>query len=193
VNLRAAGACLVAGGLASAALFVPFTLAHGPTSVNLEREVAGWDMLGWGLLLGTVPVTLIALGLWRVRPELGGTSRAARTAVVTMCAVMVGFVLMNLAFRGLGPPFDLLLLAPAASVLALTARGGRARRALLVLLALGYVASVVLALVPEAASDDLSLYRVFGLVAYVAVPLLWSSLGFAFFCAADESGVASRT
>ena len=40
-----AAAVVAIGGVAMTALFVPFTLAHGPTSYNEEREIVGWDML----------------------------------------------------------------------------------------------------------------------------------------------------
>jgi hypothetical protein len=45
-----AAAVVALGGLAITALFVPFTLAHGPTSYNEEREILGRDMLAWVLL-----------------------------------------------------------------------------------------------------------------------------------------------
>jgi hypothetical protein len=59
-----AAAVVAIGGVAMTALFVPFTLAHGPTSYNEEREILGWDMLAWGLLLGVLPNVLIVAGLW---------------------------------------------------------------------------------------------------------------------------------
>ena len=50
-----AATAMVVGGIIAGAAFVPFTIAHGPTSYNLEREVLGWDMHDWGFLMGTIP------------------------------------------------------------------------------------------------------------------------------------------
>ena len=59
---------IIVGGVAMSVLFVPFTVAHGPTSYNEERLVAGWSMHGWGLLLGTVPLFFFELPQGVVRP-----------------------------------------------------------------------------------------------------------------------------
>ena len=80
---------LVVGGALTTVLFIPFTIAHGPTSVNLEREVVGWDMRSWGLLMGSVPPLHISTGLWALRPTLAGWRTAARHALTVMCASMV--------------------------------------------------------------------------------------------------------
>jgi len=109
---RVASVAIVAGGLSMAALFVPFTLAHGPTSHNEEHRVLGWDMHDWGLLLGVLPNLLIAGGLWRLRQQIAGGRRGATVAVAVGCVALLLDALMNLAFRALGPPFVLWLWYP---------------------------------------------------------------------------------
>ena len=172
-----AAAAMIVGGALTTLLFIPFTIAHGPTSVNLEREVVGWDMHTWGLLMGTVPPLLISTGLWALRPTLSGGRTAARRALTVMCVAMVLFAAMNAAFRAIGPPFDLLLLAPASVVVALTsAKRGRVR-VLLATLAAAYVIGLALALVPSEFYDRYDGYRIFGIVAYAGVGALWAVLG----------------
>ena len=78
---------MVVGGILSSGVFVPFTIAHGPTSYNLEREILGWDMHNWGFLMGTLPPLLVGAGLWSLRglspanvapPSVPSPSRAWR-------------------------------------------------------------------------------------------------------------------
>jgi hypothetical protein len=126
VPTRSAAAAVALGGLAMVVLWVPFTLAHGPTSYNDERVVAGMTMIGWGLLLGVVPNVLVATGLVLARGRLarsGGTAWA------------LGWVIAALAAA--------------------------------------YVVALALALVPQEASDGFDGYRIYGLVAHVAVGLGW--------------------
>ena len=82
---RVAVAAIVVGGLAMTALFVPFTVAHGPTSFNEERIVLGLEMHGWGLLLGVLPNLLIGAGLWRLREGITAGRRASTTALAIAC------------------------------------------------------------------------------------------------------------
>lgn len=174
---RSAAAAMMLGGLLTAALFVPFTLAHGPTSVDLEREVAGWDMHAWGFLLGTVPPLLVGGGLWLLRERIAGGRRTSYGAVTVMCVAMFIFAAMNLTFRAIGPPIDLFLLAPASVVAALTTGPTGTVKMALRLIALAYVVAMALALVPREVYDDYDGYRVFGVVAYATTGLLWAVLG----------------
>lgn len=174
---RSEPAALIAGGIAAAVLFVPFTLTHGPTSYNLEREVLGWDMHRWGLLMGTIPEVLIGVGLWRLRGLLAGARRVTAGALAVVCATMFLFAAMNLALGGIGPPFDLFLLVPATAVAAATTARHGATRAMLVLLAATYCAALAIALVPQQVSDAVDGYRIFGLVVNVGVGVLWAVLG----------------
>ena len=167
---------MVVGGLLSCGVFVPFTVAHGPTSYNLEREVLGWDMHHWGFLMGTVPPVLIGAGLWSLRARLAGGRHAAFRALTVMSVAMFLFAAMNVAVRAIGPPFDLFLLAPASVVAALTARKGPTR-VVLGLLATAYCAALAVAFIPLETSDGFGGYRVFGIIAYAGVGLLWAAFG----------------
>lgn len=171
-----AATAMVVGGVVASVVFVPFTLAHGPTSYNLEVEVLGWDMHRWGFLVGTVPPLLVGAGLWSLRGRVAGERRAAIRALTVICVALFLFAAMNLAFRALGPPFDLFLLAPASVVAALTARKGPIR-ALLGLLAAAYCAALTLSLIPMESSDSFGGFRIFGSIAYAGVGVLWAALG----------------
>lgn len=171
-----AAAAMVLGGVAGSVVFVPVTMAHGPTSYNLEVEVLGWDMHRWGFLLGTVPPLLVAAGLWMLRALVAGGRRAARRALSVMCVVMVLSAAMTVVFRALGPPFDLFVVAPASVVAAMTARNGPIR-VLVGLLAAAYCAALAMTLVPIDPSDGFGRFRIFGGIAYAAVGALWAALG----------------
>ncbi|MCW2738633.1 hypothetical protein [Nocardioides sp.] len=169
-----ARAAVAVGGLAMVVLWIPFTLAHGPTSYDEERVVAGMTMLGWGLLLGVVPNLLVASGLVVARASVS-TGRRSSLALGVVVAALVGSALQDLAFRALGPPFSLFLLAPATLALAVLA-GGRDGRAPWALLATAYVAATGLALVPQGTSDAFGGFRIYGVAAHVAVGLGWLAL-----------------
>jgi hypothetical protein len=173
---------MVAGGLLMTALFVPFTLTHGPTSFNEERRLLGHDMLFWGLLLGVVPNVFLGVGFWRLRDRAAGVRRVTRTAITAMVGALVVSAAMDLGFRGLGAPFMLFVLAPAAAVGAATLapRGPEQRRVRRVLgvLAAVLLAGLAVALVPIETSDAFGGYRIFGLLVYAAAGLIWAWLGF---------------
>lgn len=173
---RARGA-VIAGGIVAAVTFVPFTLTHGPTSYNIEHEVLGWDMHRWGLLMGTVPEVFISVGLWRLRGVIAGTRRATIVAIAVLCATMVLFAVMNASFGGIGPPFDLFLLAPAGVVLASTTRLRGPAGAALAMLAVAWCGALALGLIPLETSDSFGGYRVFGLIAYAGTGVLWAIFG----------------
>jgi hypothetical protein len=172
-----AATAIIGGGLVAAVTFVPFTLSHGPTSYNLEREVLGWDMHRWGLVMGTVPELLIAVGLWRLRGLIAGERRVTAVALTVMCAAMILFAAMNAYFGGIGPPFDLFLLPPAAVLLASTTQMRGPARAALTAVATAYCAGLTFAFIPLEASDLFGGYRVFGLITYFGVGLLWATFG----------------
>jgi hypothetical protein len=174
---RAAAAAILVGGVVGAVTFLPFTLTHGPTSYNIQREILGWDMHRWGLVMGTVPEVLIAAGLWRSRVRVAAGRRVTTAALAVMCVTMVLFAAMNLLFGAIGPPFDLFLLAPGSVVVALTATARGTARALLTALAVAYCAATAVGLIPLETSDSFGGYRVFGLIAYVGVNALWAAFG----------------
>jgi hypothetical protein len=179
--VRAAPVAIIIGGLSMAALFVPFTIAHGPTSYNEEREILGWDMHAWGLLLGVLPNVLIAGGLWWLRRRIAGGRRGATVVVAVGCVALLLEALMNLVFRALGPPFVLFLLVPVtASLAALIPAGDAARtRVRVAMAALGIVLAtgVALALMPLETSDSFGGFRIYGTVVHGLGGLLWALLG----------------
>lgn len=168
---------LIGGGIAAAVLFVPFTVAHGPTSVNLERQVVGWDMHQWGLVLGTIPPLLVGIGILMGREHIAGGGRASSVALVVMSLTMFLFAAMNLAFRAIGPPFDLAVLAPASVVAALMARRAGAPRVVLGLLAVTYCVGLGLGLLPLESLDSFGGYRIFGIITHAGVGMLWAAMG----------------
>ena len=180
---------MVIGGAIGSAVFVPFTISHGPTSVNIENEVLGWDMHNWGFLMGTIPPLLIGAGLWSVRTHLAGGRRVAFDALSVMCLAMFLFGATNAVFRAIAPPFDLFLLAPASLVATATARQVASRIALGVISA-AYWAALAMALLPEETSDSISGYRIFGSIAYVGVGVLWATFGLALLATDRLRGIA---
>ena len=179
--VRAAPVAIIIGGVSMAALFVPFTMAHGPTSYNEEREILGWDMHTWGFLLGVLPNVLIAGGLWRLRRRIAGGRRGATVVVAVGCVALLLEALMNLAFRALGPPFVLFLLVPVtvALVILIPTDDTARTRVRLALAALGIVLATgaVLALIPLETSDSFGGFRIYGTVVHGLGGLLWALLG----------------
>jgi hypothetical protein len=83
---------------------------------------------------------------------------------------------MDFAFRALGPPFSLFLLAPATVFLAALARD-RGLRTAWTFLAAAYVVALGLALLPMETSDSFGGFRIFGLAAHVAAGVAWVGVG----------------
>ena len=171
------GLSIAAGGVLMTLLFIPFTLAHGPTSFNEEKVVLGLDMLGWGFAMGVVPNVLIAAGLWRCRDWLAGEHRTARIALTVICVALLLSAAMDLGFRALGPPFSVFILAPATTVAALTLPSPITARMLMAGLSLCLWIGLVLALIPLETQDGFDGYRITGGVMYGAVGLLWAAFG----------------
>jgi hypothetical protein len=171
----------VVGGLLMALLFLPFTITHGPTSFNEERTLLGLDMHFWGLLLGVAPNVFLAAGFWTLRRRIAGSNRLSVAACTAICIVLWLSAAIDLAFRALGPPFGLLVLAPMAVVACVSAapKGAVNTRARVVFAALAVVLMTgwVLALIPAQASDSINGYRLFGVLTYAAAGLLWALLG----------------
>lgn len=179
--VRVGPVAIILGGLSMAAIFVPFTLAHGPTSYNEERDILGWDMHAWGFLLGVLPNVLIAGGLWRLRERIAGGRRSATLILAVGCAGLLLDALMNLAFRALGAPFVLFLLVPVTIALAILipATTPARVRTRVAVAALGMVLAtgLAVALIPQETSDSFGGFRIFGTVVYGLGGLLWALLG----------------
>lgn len=166
---------LIAGGLLSAALYVPFTITHGPTSNNIEGTLWGMDMHTWGFLLGTIPNALIGIGLWLLRDHIAGDSRGARIAIRVIVLVLSADLLMNLAFGALGAPFAWLIIPPALVTAAVLSR----QHTRPIFWALGVVtcAAAVVMLIPMETQDGFGGYRISGSLIFIAGGLLWTLLG----------------
>ena len=93
---------MVLGGIIASTVIVPFTIAHGPSSYNLEREVLGWDMHDWGFLMDTPPPLLVGVGLRSLCGLVAGERRSAFRALTVMCVAMLLIAAMNFAFRAIG-------------------------------------------------------------------------------------------
>jgi hypothetical protein len=172
-----AATAIMAGGLVEAAAFIPFTIAHGPTSYNLGNEVLGWDMHRWGFIMGSIPQLLVGTGLWPLRGLVAGGRRIAIAALSVMCVTMFLFAAMTVIGQSMGPPFDLFVLAPACVVATSTTACRGAIRGLLAGLATLYVVPIAFVWVPMETSDSIGGFRIFGLIAYAAVGSLWAALG----------------
>ena len=158
------------GGLAMVGLWIPFTLTHGPTSLNEGHTLAGWDMHDWGFALGVLPNVAIATGLLLARRSLTGR-RGRRIALGVVVLALLASALVDLALRALGPPFSLLLLAPATIALAVLLPSPR--RWAWAVLGASYTLGVGLALLPQDFSDARDGYRAYGVVAHVVAGLAW--------------------
>lgn len=175
--MKFSGLSIAAGGVLMTLLFIPFTLAHGPTSINEEHVTLGLDMHGWGFAMGVLPNVLIAGGLWHCRDWLAGDRRPARIALTVICVALLLSAAMDLAFRALGPPFSLFILAPATTVVALTLPPPTRVRPLMGGLAMCLWFGLVMSLIPMEIQDGFNGYRITGTVMYGAVGLLWAALG----------------
>lgn len=127
--------------------------------------------------MGTIPPLLVGAGLWSFRAPVACGRSAAFRALTVMCMAMFLFAAMNIAFRALGPPFDLFLLAPAGVVAALSTRRRGPIRVVLGLLAAAYCAALAVVMIPLETSDNFGGFRIFGGIAYAAVGVLWAAFG----------------
>jgi hypothetical protein len=172
---RWAPGALVVGGLLSAALHVPFTITHGPTSFNREDSLWGLDMHGWGFLLGTIPSALLAVGLWLLRDRIASGSKSARIALTVVAVAFAADTVLNLAVRALGAPFALLVIGPALLVATAVTRGPV--RLVVGALALVTCTGIGVTFIPQETQDHFGGYRIYGTLVHVVGGLLWSTLG----------------
>src|SRR5687768_9123118 len=178
----AGGALLAAGGIVAVPLWLVFTSVHGPTSFNENNVTLGLDMHAWGLLLGVIPNALVASGLWLSRSiVLRGGGRAARIGFGLLVLALLVSAALDLAFRALGPPLMLPLVAAGLLVLPLAPREApaveREIRATLLILGLLLAIAFAWALVPLQTSDRVGGFRIFGFMAHLLAGLGWALLG----------------
>jgi len=177
-----ASVLLVVGGLLMAVLWLIFTTAHGPTSFNEDRTVLGGSMLVWGMLLGGIPNLLIAAGLVLFSSRVAlATGRSARVGYVLTLIGLIAPALIDLSIQALGAPFFL----PIAAIgMALLACGNRhnprvSRPSRLLLMAIGVLLAIAMAwaLLPNALTDPIGGYRIYGSVAYLGAGTGWALVG----------------
>lgn len=89
VRFRGAAVGMVLGGRLMTILYVPLTIAHGPTSFNRGGEVLGADMHVWGFLLGVVPCLMLGLTLWRLRETASGARAITRKAWTVVSVLLL--------------------------------------------------------------------------------------------------------
>ncbi len=173
---RWAAWALVAGGAASAALWLVFTVVHGPTSFNENNPVLGGDMHFWGMLLGVIPNVVLVAGLLGLRqPLLAGAGRTATIGYWLAVAALFASAAVDLVGRSLGPPL-LMPFQGVGLVLVGLAGGSDLRRPLLAIGVL-ILAAFGFAWVPLEISDRFGGYRIFGFLAHFAVGVGWVFTG----------------
>ncbi len=182
-GFRRAAASVVVSGVLMAVLYVPFTITHGPTSIDRGREILSADMHVWGCLLGVLPCTGLGLGLWRLRGLAAGARTLTRMAWTTTAVLLVLSAAQDLAFRALGPPFLYFLMVPALLVAAAThqprALGDPPVRLVTALLSLVLLGGLAAMLFLQKSEDGFGSYRMATFLLYGAGGLAWAVLGVA--------------
>ena len=180
---RRAAVGMALGGLLMTALYVPFTITHGPTSINRGDEVLSADMQVWGFLLGVVPCAVLGLALWRLRDHAAGARATTRTAWTAVAVLLLLSAAQDLAFRALGPPFLYFLLVPVLMIAAATHRsrvhGDLAVRIVAAVLSLVLLAGLVTMIFLQETEDGFGNYRMAAFLLYGAGGLGWAALGVA--------------
>ena len=170
---------VVAGGVVMAALWPLFTSLHGPTSFNLDRRFLGRDPLFWGAMMEGLSSVLIAAGLLALLPGIWRAfGRAARLGYVLLLVSLVVPGVFDLVILATVPP----LLNPLeAAGLALIAIGGRRlhplTRVVFGVVAVLLAATMLQLLLSMEQFDAIDGYRIYGLVADVAVGIGWAVAG----------------
>lgn len=134
-------------------------------------------MHGWGLLLGSVYPLLFGAGLWPLRRHLAGGRRTSLWSLTVVCVTFFLLVLLTVLGGSLGPPYDIIILAPATVVAAITTPRRGAMRAILIAIAASYIAAIAVGSIPGQAGDDIGSFRIFGVLGYAVPGALWATLG----------------
>jgi hypothetical protein len=170
---------IVAGGLLMAALWLAYTSLHGPTSFQENHVFLGRGVEFWGMVLGVVPNSLIASGLIACRGQLTPSRMAAIGHALTCGALIVPAVL-DLAVQAINAPFFLPVQAAGVFMLAAGIGGRPAHPSLrnsLAVLGGVLVVGMIVAFIPQAFSDSIGGFRIFGVFAYFLAGLAWSIVG----------------
>lgn len=190
---RWAAMSMVLGGLLMLVLYVPFTIAHGPTSVDRGSEVLGTDMHVWGFLLGVFPCAVLGLALWRLRDPAAGARAITRTAWTAVAVLLLLSAAQDLAFRALGPPFVYFAIVPALMVAAATHRsrlpGDPAVRLVTTVLSLVLLGGLITMVFLQETEDGFGNYRMAAFLLYGAGGLGWAALGVALNRVGADSGL----
>ena len=165
-----------------AALWLVYTWLHGPTTYQEDHQFLGRDVHFWGMLLGVVPNSLIAAGLIAMRDRLATPSKLAAAGHALTCGALVVPAVLDFAVQAINAPFFLPVQAVGVALLAAGLRGGPEQSALRTSLALlgGLLAAgMLVAFLPQAISDLVGGFRIFGVFAYFLAGLAWSGVGHA--------------
>jgi hypothetical protein len=186
---------VILSGLLMAALYVPFTIAHGPTSIDRGDQVASADTQVWGFLLGVAPCTALGVALWRLRDLAAGARAITRTAWTAVAVLLMLSAGQDLAFRALGPPFLYFLLVPALLLVAASHKARlpgdpavRTATAVLSGVLLGGLVNMVFLL---ESTDGFGSYRMATFLLYGAGGLAWAALGGALARVSPDGGRAA--
>src|SRR5574341_1484097 len=178
-----ASLAIITGGVLMTVFWIAFTSAHGPTSFDEDRLVFGRSMLFWGMLLGSLPNLLLAVGLIILHPRLAnGANRIARVGYfLTVISLVVSGGLDLFYWRAGGPPFFVPVLGAGLILMALGSTDNpqlqRQSRHLLMLLGILLIIAFGWVLVPNELSDQVGGFRLYGLVASLATGIAWVMLG----------------
>lgn len=173
---------IAAGGLLMAALWLLYTWLHGPTTFQEDHHLLGRDVHFWGMLLGVVPNSLIAVGLIALRGWLAAPGRLAAAGHGLICGALVVPAVLDLTVQAINAPFFLPVQAAGLFLLAAGLRSpidqGTLRTSLVVLGGL-LGAGMMVAFLPQDFSDSIGGFRIFGVFAYFLAGLAWSGVGYA--------------
>jgi hypothetical protein len=173
---------LVVAGVVMIAVWPIYISLHGPTSYNEDGDFLGGDPLFWGAMLEGPPNLLIVAGFLALLPGIwAALGRLARVGYVLLLASLAIPAVVDLATLSIMPP--LLLPAQVAGLALLAIGGGSLRR--ITRLAFGVMAILLAAalllelVLTSAQFDALEGYRIYGLMAHIAVGIGWVVVGVA--------------
>ena len=173
---------LVVAGVLMIAVWPIYISLHGPTSYNEDGDFLGGNALFWGAMLEGPPNLLIVAGFLALLPGIWtALGKLARVGYVLLLASLVIPAVADLATLSILPPLFFPLQVAGLALLALG--GGRLRR--ITRIAFGVMAVLVAAalllelVLTSEQFDALEGYRIYGLMAHIAVGIGWAVAGVA--------------